>query len=81
MSSSALLWQGPRGMLCIQGVVLIAGMDILQFKGMSRVLEHVHRWVEGKFYAVAQQLYGDVSDPASTKAKLIEVGNHTSTIT
>lgn len=53
---------------------VIAGMEILQFKGMSRVLEHVHRWVEGKFYGVAQQLFGDDgSDPASAKAKLIQV--------
>lgn len=53
---------------------LNAGMEILQFKGMSRVLEHVHRWVEGKFYGIAQQLYGDDgSDPASAKAKLIQV--------
>lgn len=56
---------------------LATGMEILQFKGMSRVLEHVHRWVEGKFYGIAQQLFDSetVPDAASAKAKLIQVRN------
>eukprot|EP00892_Ulva_mutabilis_P005130 jgi/Ulvmu1/298/UM001_0302.1 len=48
-------------------------MEILQFKGMSRVLEHVHRWVQGKFYGVACQMFeGEELDPGTAKMRLVQ---------
>lgn len=49
-------------------------MDILQFRGMSRVLEYVHRWVEGKFYGVLNQLFQENGlDAASARLRMIQV--------
>jgi hypothetical protein len=55
--------------------MLRAGMDVLQFKVMARILEHVHKWRTTKLETLAQDMYGPSGDLNEEVSKVFQAPN------
>lgn len=73
---SSLVWRGDVNSMYI--MLVCAGMDVLQFRVMARVLEHINKWSTSTlFWAAADQLQtgkdSQPVDPRHLKAQLKRV--------